>query len=209
MWLDITPFAWPALLQCAICGTVIGVERQIRGKPVGIRTSTLIIMGTYFFITLGETLSTNNADISRVMAQVITGIGFLGAGVMMTRDGQIHGVTSAAVVWMLAALGITIGLGYGQTAVLMTGIVVAILLGVDKLENSLRVLRKGVHAHLSDRRQLKRVKRHRQEGDDRQDVAKSAAEAIAATGEPSPEEHVLEKSNRNRQEAAANQDVQQ
>ncbi|WEM42112.1 MgtC/SapB family protein [Photobacterium sp. DA100] len=172
IWLDITPFAWPALLQCAICGAVIGAERQVRGKPVGIRTSTLIIMGTYFFITLGETLSSNNADISRVMAQVITGIGFLGAGVMMTRDGQIHGVTSAAVVWMLAALGITIGLGYGQTAVLMTGIVVSILLGVDKLENSLRFLRKGVHAHLSDRRQRKKVKRHHQEGEEKPDEDK-------------------------------------
>ena len=193
MWLDITPFAWPALLQCAICGTVIGVERQIRGKPVGIRTSTLIIMGTYFFITLGETLSTNNADISRVMAQVITGIGFLGAGVMMTRDGQIHGVTSAAVVWMLAALGITIGLGYGQTAVLMTGIVVAILLGVDKLENSLRILRKGVHAHLSDRRQLKKVKRHRQEIDERLDVAGNTDGAKATPNEATSEENTPER----------------
>lgn len=150
---EITPFTWPAILQCAICGAVIGLERQLRGKPVGIRTSTLIILGTYFFITLGETLSANNADISRVMAQVITGIGFLGAGVMMTRDGQIHGVTSAAVVWMLAALGITIGLGYGQSAMIVTGLIVSILFGVDKLENSVRFLRHGVHAHLSDRRQ--------------------------------------------------------
>ncbi|PSW04108.1 hypothetical protein C9J01_28545 [Photobacterium rosenbergii] len=193
MWLDITPFAWPALLQCAICGTVIGVERQIRGKPVGIRTSTLIIMGTYFFITLGETLSTNNADISRVMAQVITGIGFLGAGVMMTRDGQIHGVTSAAVVWMLAALGITIGLGYGQTAVIMTGIVVSILLGVDKLENSLRILRKGVHAHLSDRRQLKKVKRHRQERGEMSGAGESAAEFATAVSDSVLKEAVPEK----------------
>ncbi|KLV09687.1 MULTISPECIES: MgtC/SapB family protein [Photobacterium] len=160
MWPDIDPFTWPAILQCAICGAVIGFERQVRGKPVGIRTSTLIVLGTYCFITLGETLSVNNADISRVLAQVITGIGFLGAGVMMNRDGQVHGVTSAAVIWMLAALGITIGLDYGQTAVIMTGLVVAILLGVDKLENSLRFLRNGVHAHLSDRQQRKKMKRH-------------------------------------------------
>ena len=193
MWLDITPFTWPALLQCAICGTVIGVERQVRGKPVGIRTSTLIIMGTYFFITLGETLSTNNADISRVMAQVITGIGFLGAGVMMTRDGQIHGVTSAAVVWMLAALGITIGLDYGQTAVIMTGIVVSILLGVDKLENSLRILRKGVHAHLSDRRHLKKVKRHRQEKDEMLDAGKDVADFTDTVSVPVVKETAPEK----------------
>ncbi|MCG7584054.1 MgtC/SapB family protein [Photobacterium sp. OFAV2-7] len=160
MWPDIAPFAWPALLKCGVCGALIGLERQLRGKPVGIRTSTLIIVGTYCFITLGRTLSDNNADIARVMAQVITGIGFLGAGVMMNRDGQIHGVTSAAVVWMLAALGVTIGLGYGQSAVIMTGVMIAVLLGVDKLENSLRFLRKGVHAHWSGRRQRKLMKRN-------------------------------------------------
>jgi len=159
MWPDIAPFAWSSLLKCGICGALIGLERQLRGKPVGIRTSTLIIVGTYCFITLGRTLSDSNADIARVMAQVITGIGFLGAGVMMNRDGQIHGVTSAAVVWMLAALGITIGLGYGQSAVIMTGVMITVLLGVDKLENSLRFLRKGVHAHWSDRRQRKLMKR--------------------------------------------------
>lgn len=157
MWPDIAPFAWPALLKCGICGALIGLERQVRGKPVGIRTSTLIIFGTYCFITLGNTLSDSNADLARVMAQVITGIGFLGAGVMMNRDGQIHGVTSAAVVWMLAALGVTIGLGYGQSAVIMTGVIIGILLGVDKLENSLRFLRKGVHARWSDRRQKKKA----------------------------------------------------
>ncbi|PSW12182.1 MgtC/SapB family protein [Photobacterium sanctipauli] len=158
MWPDITPFSWPALLQCAICGALIGLERQLRGKPVGIRTSSLIIIGTYCFITLGQTVSDNNTDVSRVMSQVITGIGFLGAGVMMNRDGQIHGVTSAAVVWMLAALGITIGFGHGHSAVMMTGLIICILLGVDKLENSLRFLRKGVHAHLTDRRQKRKTK---------------------------------------------------
>ncbi|MEJ2766730.1 MgtC/SapB family protein [Photobacterium sp. MCCC 1A19761] len=156
---DITPFSWPALLQCGVCGALIGLERQLRGKPVGIRTSTLIIVGTYCFIMLGRTLSTSNADLARVVAQVITGIGFLGAGVMMNRDGQIHGVTSAAVVWMLAALGITIGLDHGQTAVIMTGLVIGLLLGVDKLENSLRFLRKGVHAHWADRHRRKKVAR--------------------------------------------------
>ncbi|ELR67108.1 Membrane protein, SapB/MtgC family [Photobacterium marinum] len=162
---DIAPFAWPALLKCAICGTMIGFERQLRGKPVGIRTATLIIVGTYCFITLGQTLSASDADLARVMSQIITGIGFLGAGVMMNRDGQIHGVTSAAVVWMLAALGVTIGLGYGQSAVLMTGVIISVLLGVDKLENSLRFLRKGVHAHWSDRRQRKKMQRHQSEAD--------------------------------------------
>jgi len=78
----------------------------------------------------------------------------------------LEGTQGIGVV--LAALGVTIGLGYGQSAVIMTGVMIAVLLGVDKLENSLRFLRKGVHAHWSDRRQRKQMKcnRPRQNNED-------------------------------------------
>ncbi|MFC1502985.1 MgtC/SapB family protein [Pseudomonadota bacterium] len=155
---EITPFNWQDIITCILCGSVLGIERQLRGKPVGLRTATLITIGTYCFIALGVSLSDNRGDHARVMAQVITGIGFLGAGVMMTRDGQIHGVTSAAVIWLLAALGVTIGLGYGQTALILTVLILTVLLGVDKLENSILALRKGVHVHISRRLQHRRKK---------------------------------------------------
>ncbi len=102
---DFGPFSWPALMCCAINGLLIGIERQTRGKPVGIRTSILIISGTYLFMAMAVSLSPNTLDQARVLGQIITGVGFLGAGVMMTQDGKIHGVTSAAVIWVLAALG--------------------------------------------------------------------------------------------------------
>ncbi len=101
---DLGPFSWPALLCCAINGLMIGIERQTRGKPVGIRTAILIISGTYLFMSMAVSLSPNTLDQARVLGQIITGVGFLGAGVMMTLDGKIHGVTSAAVIWVLAGL---------------------------------------------------------------------------------------------------------
>ncbi len=143
--LDLGPFSWYALLCCAINGLLIGIERQTRGKPVGIRTSILVISGTYFFMAMAVSLSPNTLDQARVLGQIITGIGFLGAGVMMTQDGKIHGVTSAAVIWVLAALGLMIGLGYLSQSVVITVLVLLVLHGVDKVENTFQSLRRGVH----------------------------------------------------------------
>ncbi|EGU60965.1 hypothetical protein VINI7043_02495 [Vibrio nigripulchritudo ATCC 27043] len=150
-WLDLGPFSWWGLLCCAICGSLIGIERQTRGKPVGIRTSILIISGTYFFMSLAVHLSPNSLDQARVLGQIITGVGFLGAGVMMTLDGKIHGVTSAAIIWVLAALGLMTGLGFGQQAIMVTLLTLSVLLGVDKLESSFMGLRRGVHQSIGRR----------------------------------------------------------
>lgn len=71
---------------------------------------------------------------------------------MMTLDGKIHGVTSAAIIWVLAALGMMIALGFGQQAILITILVLALLLGVDKLENSFMSLKRGVHRTIVNRK---------------------------------------------------------
>lgn len=149
---DLGPFSWLALLCCAINGILVGVERQTRGKPVGIRTSILVISGTYFFMSMAVSLSPNTLDQARVLGQIITGVGFLGAGVMMTLDGKIHGVTSAAVIWVLAALGMMIGLGYLQQSVLITVLTLSVLLGVDRAENRIKSLRRGVHQKFQSRK---------------------------------------------------------
>jgi putative Mg2+ transporter-C (MgtC) family protein len=151
-FLDLGPFSWSALLCCAINGVLIGVERQTRGKPVGIRTSILVISGTYLFLSMAVSLSPNTLDQARVLGQIITGVGFLGAGVMMTQDGKIHGVTSAAVIWVLAALGMMIGLGYLQQSVVITLLALCVLLGVDRAENRIKALRRGVHQQFQKRR---------------------------------------------------------
>ena len=130
------------------CSTALAYDlpaRQVRGKPVGIRTSILICMGTQFFVLLGSGSFPENADPTRVLGQVVTGIGFLGAGVILTREGLVVGVTSAAVIWLLAAVGAMIGLGYLQAALAVSFTTVGILVGVEYLEKTFRVLRRGMY----------------------------------------------------------------
>jgi putative Mg2+ transporter-C (MgtC) family protein len=129
-----------------LCGALLGLERQFKGKPVGIRTSVLICLGTYIFVKLGFAIDYDTTGAARTMGQVITGIGFLGAGVILARDGTVLGVTSAAVIWMLAALGAVIGNGYPVTAILVTALAITILIGVDLLERWFKELRRGVHS---------------------------------------------------------------
>ncbi|ENX4473333.1 MgtC/SapB family protein [Enterobacter roggenkampii] len=147
---DLTPLSWPHILTCLVCGTLIGLERQLHGKPVGIRTSTLIILGSYLFLAMGTHLTGLETDRSRVLGQLVSGIGFLGAGVMMTRDGQVMGVTSAATVWVLAAIGAMIGLDLLAQSVVMTMVVLGILTGASWLENSFNALQRGVHRRRDD-----------------------------------------------------------
>ncbi|CAH1532094.1 MULTISPECIES: MgtC/SapB family protein [Vibrio] len=154
---DLGPFSWPALACCAINGLMIGIERQTRGKPVGIRTAILVISGTYLFMSMAVSLSPNTLDQARVLGQIITGVGFLGAGVMMTQDGKIHGVTSAAVIWVLAGLGLMIGLGYLTQSVVITVLALTVLLGVDRAENRVKALRRGVHQRMQQRKTSTRI----------------------------------------------------
>ncbi|MFC3854155.1 MgtC/SapB family protein [Salinispirillum marinum] len=149
-WHDIDPFHWIDIFAALLCGVIIGLERQLRGKPVGIRTASLIVMGTYFFVVAAESVSTDFTDPSRIIGQVVTGVGFLGAGVMMTKDGMVLGVTSAAVIWALAAMGIVVAVGEAQTAVKLSVVLVILLYGVDMLENYSTLFTRGVHARYRD-----------------------------------------------------------
>jgi len=117
----------------------------LRGKPVGMRTSALICIGTYVFVAIARTVSNDSTDPSRIIGQVVTGIGFLGAGVILARHGAIVGVTSAAAIWVLAAIGVVIGLGYPWLGVKLAVLTVAILAGVDILERCSKLLQSGVH----------------------------------------------------------------
>lgn len=123
----------PQLLAAVACGGLIGFERQIRGKVAGMRTAILICMGTTVFVNLGVKLGAD-ADPSRVLGQVVTGIGFLGTGVIVARGGEIIGVTTAAAIWMLAAIGSCIGVGRLQEAVALTVATLVVSVGLEWLE---------------------------------------------------------------------------
>jgi putative Mg2+ transporter-C (MgtC) family protein len=148
--ISIAPFEWQAVGTSVLCGAIIGLERQVRGKPVGIRTSALITLGTYIFIAASMLVSNAATDPSRIIGQVITGIGFLGAGVMLARDGMVLGVTSAATIWSLAAIGVCIALGYDVVAIKLSIVIVVVLVGVDTMEDYSQVLRRGVHKKYQD-----------------------------------------------------------
>ena len=149
---SIAPFEWRAVLTSLACGCIIGLERQLRGKPVGIRTSALIVLGTYIFIAASMLVSMSNAatDPSRIIGQVITGIGFLGAGVMLARDGMVWGVTSASTIWSLASIGVCIAIGYDLAAIKLSLVVVFVLVGVDTMEDYSQALTRGVHKKYQD-----------------------------------------------------------
>ncbi len=154
---DIAPFDWASIGTSLLCGSIIGVERQLRGKPVGIRTSSLITLGTYIFIAASLFAASHFSgpekvvtDPSRIIGQVITGIGFLGAGVMLARDGFVLGVTSAATIWALASIGVVIAIGYNLVAIKLALVVIAVLVGVDLLEDYSQAFTRGVHKKYQD-----------------------------------------------------------
>jgi putative Mg2+ transporter-C (MgtC) family protein len=152
--LHVSPLTWGEIGAALFCGTILGFERQLKGKPAGIRTSILICLGTYIFVKLGIAMSIAHGDTTaatRAIGQVVTGIGFLGAGVILARDGIIQGVTSAAVIWILAAIGAAIGCGYCSMAISVTLLTMGMLIGVDLLERWFKSLRRGVHAKIHKR----------------------------------------------------------
>lgn len=133
---------WQTTGYSVACGAIVGLDRQLRGKSAGVRTSILICFSTALFVRLGASVVTGVADPTRVIGQVVTGVGFLGAGVMLAKGRMILGVTTAAVIWMLAAIGATIGMGHFQAALIVSLVTVAILRGVDLLEGAVRSLGK-------------------------------------------------------------------
>ncbi len=147
---DMTPFSWIEIVCAMLAGMIIGLERQINGKPIGIRTSILICISTYVFTTFS---GINNQDALelRVIGQIITGIGFLGGGVILSRDGIVIGVTSAACIWILAAIGITIGVNYPFIGVKLAILAVLVLTGVDTAEKKIKFLSKGFHKSYVDK----------------------------------------------------------
>ncbi|MDX1442160.1 MAG: MgtC/SapB family protein [Gammaproteobacteria bacterium] len=139
------PF-WMTVGMAISCGGIIGLERQLRGKPAGIRTSILICLSTTIFIHLGALSSGEiGSDATRVLGQVVTGVGFLGAGVIISREGTVIGVTTAAVVWALAAIGATIGFGFYLGAIALSIVTVLVLWIMDVLEASVNAFARGAH----------------------------------------------------------------
>jgi len=114
------------LVLAAAFGAAVGYERRSADKPAGLRTLSLVAVGSALF-TIISTFGFENADQSRVAAQIVTGVGFLGAGTILRSGGSISGLTTAATIWATAAIGMAVGSGLYIAAVAGTIIILIIL----------------------------------------------------------------------------------
>ena len=123
------------LLLAAALGAVLGYERERRGKAAGLRTHMLVAIGAALFVLVPQQAGMAVADMSRVIQGIVTGVGFLGAGAIIKHapEHSVQGLTTAAGVWMTAAIGIACGLGREATAVLSTVLALAVLTAVPHL----------------------------------------------------------------------------
>jgi putative Mg2+ transporter-C (MgtC) family protein len=123
------------LLLAAGLGAAIGIERELRGKPAGLRTNILIAVGAALFTTVSLQLGSPGGTPHRIAAQIVTGIGFLGAGAILRSGEGIKGMTTAATIWVNAAVGMGAGAGEYVMASVATAITLVVLATLQPLEN--------------------------------------------------------------------------
>ena len=136
------------LVLAAVLGAVVGLEREVHGRPAGIRTYLLLCMGSALIMVVSELLFFKyeskglgdilRADPGRIAAQAITGIGFLGAGVILRYKDTIRGLTTAACVWVACAIGLAIGAGFYLFGAAVTILTLTSLVGLKFLERRLK-----------------------------------------------------------------------
>jgi putative Mg2+ transporter-C (MgtC) family protein len=139
------------LVLAVLAGGAVGLERQISGKPAGLRTNILICLGSALLMDLSMNLGMSFGgarvgDPARLAAQVVTGIGFIGAGTIMQSRGAITGLTSAATIWVVAAIGLAIGAGFYVEALGTAALVMLVLSGLGHIEHKLLRARRTLSA---------------------------------------------------------------
>ncbi|MEN9723725.1 MAG: hypothetical protein RJB38_1711 [Pseudomonadota bacterium] len=132
----------PRVLFAVLCGGLVGLERELKNKPAGIKTNILICLGAALYTSLSILLSGANTsqggsfgDPSRIAAQIVSGIGFLGGGTIIQARGTILGLTTAATIWVVAAIGVCVGMGHHDIAVASSLVIVIVLVGTTFFED--------------------------------------------------------------------------
>ena len=116
------------LFLAIVFSGLIGLEREMRDRPAGLRTHLLVCVGSTIFMIVAQDLFVGSPDaVSRIMQGVITGIGFLGAGTIIISHSHIRGLTTAAGVWAVAGIGVVVGLGYYYLAAIAALVILAII----------------------------------------------------------------------------------
>lgn len=144
------------LLLAVLLGGIIGFEREIAGKPAGLRTNILICIGAALLMDVSIRIGRIDGgprfgDPGRIAAQVVSGVGFLGAGTIMQAQGMVTGLTSAATIWVVAAIGMTVGAGFYVEGIGAGLIVTFVLAGLGALEHQVRRARRVASATIRAR----------------------------------------------------------
>jgi putative Mg2+ transporter-C (MgtC) family protein len=133
---------WPddliSIILAVLLGAIIGLERELSGKAAGLRTNLLICLGAAVFTIISREMATGEeGSVTRIAAQIVTGVGFLGAGAIIQDRGGIHGLTTAATIWLVASVGMACGGRFYLLAIVTSLIAILALIGLGKLRKSL------------------------------------------------------------------------
>ncbi|MBB5620164.1 putative Mg2+ transporter-C (MgtC) family protein [Pedobacter cryoconitis] len=141
------------LLTILLCG-LIGIERELRAKQAGLKTMIMIGLGSTLFTILSIKIGTGSQD--RIASNIVTGIGFLGAGVIFKEENRVRGLTTACVIWIVAAIGMAVGAGYSEQSIGVTIVVLLALIFFPYVEEFVQ--------SRSSSREYKIVKQYENEG---------------------------------------------
>jgi putative Mg2+ transporter-C (MgtC) family protein len=125
------------LLLAVLLGGAVGIERELKGKPAGLRTNILICIAAVLFTSLSIRLAQGRGDPGRLAAQILTGVGFIGAGTILHTRGAVTGLTSAATIWVVTAIGVALGSRAYVEALGATVLVMLVLAGLGRFEDFL------------------------------------------------------------------------
>jgi putative Mg2+ transporter-C (MgtC) family protein len=129
---------WPddalSIILATVLGAAIGLERELSGKAAGLRTNVLICLGAAVFTIISKRMvEGSDGSLVRIAAQIVSGVGFLGAGAVIQDRGGVHGLTTAATIWLVASIGMACGAGFYKLACISTLLAVIVLVVVLRL----------------------------------------------------------------------------
>ncbi len=139
--MQLLTFIGPKIFFSILCGGLIGLERELKDKPAGLKTNILICLGAALYSAISGLVAVVHADAGhigdpgRVAAQIVSGVGFLGGGTIIQSRGTVMGLTTAATMWVVAAIGVAIGIGYADLAVVSAISVVTVLVATTWFED--------------------------------------------------------------------------
>ncbi len=140
-FLSVLSFLGPKVLVALVCGGIVGLEREIKHKAAGIKTNMLICAGSALYTALSVLISAawtdqhHIGDPGRLAAQIVSGIGFLGGGAIIQSRGAVHGLTTAATIWVVAAIGVSVGMGQYGIGLAISILVVTMLISMSLISN--------------------------------------------------------------------------